>query len=101
MIHPEVQRKAQAEIDRVIGGDRFPTLADQPSLPYVEALVKEVFRWNPVAPLGKFTVLRASGVPQERLTGVDPPGVPHVAAADDVYEGYLIPKGATVISNIW
>ena len=54
MMHPEVRRKAQEEIDRVIGSDRFPTLADEPSLPYVSALVKEVFRWNPVAPLGKF-----------------------------------------------
>ena len=54
MMHPEVQRKAQAEIDRVIGSDRLPTLADQPSLPYIEALTKEVFRWNPVTPLGKF-----------------------------------------------
>ena len=55
-MHPEVQRKAQAEIDRVVGNDRFPTLADQPDLPYTDALVKEVFRWNPVAPLGKFVI---------------------------------------------
>ena len=53
MTHPEVQRKAQAEIDRVIGNDRFPTLADQPDLPYIDALAKEVLRWNPVTPLGK------------------------------------------------
>ena len=58
MIHPEFQRKAQEEIDRVIGNDRFPTLADQADLPYVDALVKEVFRWKPVGPLGKSTVLR-------------------------------------------
>ena len=57
-VHPEVQRKAQVEIDRVIGNDRFPTLADQSSLPYVDALVKEVLRWNPVAPLGKLAVFR-------------------------------------------
>lgn len=50
--NPEVQRKAQAEIDAVIGFDRLPTLADRKHLPYVEALVKEVFRLNPVAPLG-------------------------------------------------
>ena len=56
MMHPEAQRKAQAEIDKVVGSDRLPTLADQPSLPYVDALVKEVFRWNPVAPLGESTV---------------------------------------------
>lgn len=53
VVHPEVQRKAQEEIDRVVGGDRLPTFADQSSLPYVGALVKEVFRCHPVAPLGK------------------------------------------------
>ena len=57
MVHPETQRKAQAEIDRVIGNDRFPTLADMSSLPYTEALMKEVFRWNPVSPLGESAVL--------------------------------------------
>ena len=55
LLHPEVQRKAQEEIDRVIGNDRFPTLADQPNLPYVGAVAKEVLRWAPVAPLCKFT----------------------------------------------
>jgi len=58
MIHPEAQRKAQAEIDRIIGNDRFPTLADMSNLPYTEALVKEVFRWNLVTPLGESAVLR-------------------------------------------
>ncbi|KAF9782612.1 cytochrome P450 [Thelephora terrestris] len=79
MINPEVQRKAQEEIDRVIGNDRLPTLADQASLPYVEAITKEVLRWNPVAPLG----------------------IPHVTMEDDVYEGYFIPKGAQIIANLW
>ena len=50
--HPEVQRKAQDELDRVIGHSRLPTLNDRPNLPYVEAIVKEVFRWMPVTPLG-------------------------------------------------
>lgn len=63
MMNPEAQRKAQAEIDSVIGTDRFPTMADQPSLPYVDALVKEVHRWNPVAPLGRFTIFRSRGLP--------------------------------------
>ena len=62
MAHPETQRKAQAEIDRVIGNDRLPTLADMPNLPYTRALVKEVFRWNPVIPLGKCPVLRNHGL---------------------------------------
>ena len=46
-----IQQKAQAEIDRVIGRSRFPVFADRASLPYTTALVKEVCRWQPVAPL--------------------------------------------------
>jgi len=79
VLYPDSQRKAQAEIDRVIGNDRLPAFDDQLNLPYVDALVKEVLRWNPVVPLG----------------------LPHVAAEDDVYEGYFIPKGSTVFANIW
>ena len=51
-MYPSVQRKAQAEIDRVIGEDRLPTLRDRERLPYVDAIVQEVFRWNPVTPQG-------------------------------------------------
>ena len=51
-LYPEVQRKAQEEIDRVVGTDRLPTFADRENLPYLEALVTEVHRWNPVAPMG-------------------------------------------------
>jgi len=54
--YPEVQRKAQAEIDAVIGPDRLPTYEDKASLPYVEALVREVHRWNPAVPGGKWMV---------------------------------------------
>ena len=49
---PEVQRKAQAEIDAVIGHDRLPTIADRERLPYLNALLLEVLRWMPVAPMG-------------------------------------------------
>ena len=52
-LYPEVQAKAQSEIDRVTGTDRLPSFKDRDSLPYLNALVKEVLRWNPVAPLGK------------------------------------------------
>lgn len=51
-LNPEVQRKAQAEIDSVIGSDRLPNMSDQDSLPYVNAIIQEVFRWQPVTPLG-------------------------------------------------
>ncbi|EMD40455.1 hypothetical protein CERSUDRAFT_80124 [Gelatoporia subvermispora B] len=76
---PEAQKKAQEEIDSVIGTDRLPTIADRERLPYVNALCKEVLRWNPVAPLG----------------------VPHRLSEDDVHDGYFIPKDSIVIANIW
>ena len=62
MLYPEVQRKAQAEIDRVIGNDRLPTLADRANLPYVDAVAKEVLRWRPAAPFGKHNALVFGGV---------------------------------------
>jgi len=51
--HPEVQRKAQAELDRVLHHDRrLPSYEDQIDLPYLTAVMKEVLRWQPVAPIG-------------------------------------------------
>ncbi len=52
-LHPDFQAKAQDEIDRVVGCDRLPTLEDRKSLPYVEAIYREVMRLNPPLPLGK------------------------------------------------
>jgi cytochrome P450 len=60
-LHPDAQRKAQAELDVVIGSDSLPTLEDRSRLPYVNALVKEVFRWQPVTPLGSSLPLRMDG----------------------------------------
>lgn len=51
VINPNVQRKAQAEIDSVVGEDRTPTWDDYEKLPYTAAMVKESHRWRPVAPL--------------------------------------------------
>ncbi|KAJ6585037.1 cytochrome P450 [Mycena capillaripes] len=78
-LHPDVQKKAQSEIDTVIGNHRLPEYEDRPLLPFVEALYREVMRWKPVLPLG----------------------VAHATTEDDIYEDYFIPKGAAVISNIW
>ena len=50
---PEAQRKAQIEIDTVVGSSRLPDFDDQEQLPYVSALVKEVLRWHPVIPLSE------------------------------------------------
>lgn len=79
LLFPSVQKKAQAEIDTVVGPDRLPSFSDRHSLPYMEAFTKEILRWNVVAPLA----------------------VPHRVIEDDVYEGYYIPKGSLVIPNIW
>ena len=49
--YPEVQKKAQLEIDGVIGTTRLPEFEDRPSLPYVEALYREVMRWSQSLPL--------------------------------------------------
>ncbi|KAH7337396.1 cytochrome P450 [Rhizoctonia solani] len=78
-LYPEVQTKAQQEIDAVVGSNRLPTFSDRPKLPYIERLLLEVLRWQPGIPLG----------------------APHVCTEDNEYRGYLIPKGAIVLGNIW
>ena len=61
-MYPEVMRKAQAEIDAVVGINRLPDFNDRPYLPYVNAIIKEMMRWQLVLPLGKrfFNVLLKS-----------------------------------------
>ncbi|OBZ76404.1 O-methylsterigmatocystin oxidoreductase [Grifola frondosa] len=66
---PRATRKAQEELDRVVGRDRLPTFDDDDTLPYLGAFVKEVTRWRPIAPFVARAVTR-----------------------DDTYEGYFIPK---------
>ena len=78
--HPEVQKKAQEEIERVVGSDRMPTMEDEPNLQYIRSCVKESLRWMPTTILG---------------------AVPHAVTQDDWYEGYLIPKDAGVMNNVW
>jgi len=53
VLYPQVQKKAQEELDRVLG-NRFPEFNDRPNLPYINAMVKESLRWQPVAPLGLY-----------------------------------------------
>jgi len=78
--HPHTLKAAQAELDTVVGLDRTPGFADEPNLPYIRALAKEVLRWRPVAVLG---------------------GTPHSSTEDDVYEGWKIPADTTVLGNSW
>ena len=52
ILYPDVQRKAKAEIDQIVGNSRLPNFSDEGALPYVEAVLKETLRWHPVTPLG-------------------------------------------------
>jgi len=79
ILHPDIFLRAQAEVDAVVGPDRLPSLSDRPKLPCIEAILKEVLRLYPVVPLG----------------------VPHRSVQDDVFNGFFIPKGSILISNIW
>lgn len=81
IMFPEVQRKAQNEIDTIIGSDphRLPELQDQDQLPYVSALVKETLRWFPITPMG----------------------VSHLTDDDINYGGYFIPKGSIILPATW
>ena len=52
ILFPQVQERAQAELDVIIGRDRLPNFDDKPRLPYIQAICKELLRWQMVAPLG-------------------------------------------------
>ncbi|KAG1876669.1 cytochrome P450 [Suillus subalutaceus] len=79
VLYPDVQARARAEIDQVVRHDKMPCLDDRVSLPYLDAILREVMRWYPISPLG----------------------APHATLNDDVYGGYFIPKGAVVMVNQW
>ena len=88
--NPDIQAKAQAEIDSVTSGIRLPDFTDRDggALPYVEAMLTEAMRWIPVAPLGTNKTWLDS-----KAALMASPGVPHRAINDDEYNGYLIPAG--------
>ncbi|KAJ7224639.1 cytochrome P450 [Mycena pura] len=83
ILYPQWIPRAQREIDAVVGPDRLPSFKDRPRLPYVEALVRETFRWRPAARFG----------------------IPHQSTADDVveYKGteYFIPEGSIIFAVPW
>jgi len=81
IIYPETFKRAQEEIDRVVGADgsTMPTFKSMNDLPYCFALTKEIFRWMPSAP----------------------GGFPHYSDRDDEYNGYFIRGKTMVIPNIW
>ncbi|KAE9382096.1 putative cytochrome P450 oxidoreductase [Stipitochalara longipes BDJ] len=79
VLHPAIVKKAQAELDTVVGSSRLPTFADKDRLPYIAAFVKEVLRWRPLLLCG----------------------MPHATTEEDEYMGYRIPKGAVVMAIAW
>ncbi|KAI5118824.1 hypothetical protein M0805_009402 [Coniferiporia weirii] len=78
LLHPEVQIKAQEELDRVVGQDSLPSFKDKERLPYIEAILKEIVRWNPATPL-----------------------VSRRVAVDDEYKGFHIPAKTAITVNVW
>ncbi|KAK7452187.1 hypothetical protein VKT23_012290 [Stygiomarasmius scandens] len=78
-LNQEVQKRAQAEIDRIVGVDRIPTISDASELPYTMAVIKETMRWHPPVPLS----------------------IPRRTTQDDTFNGYFIPKNTVVIPNLW
>ncbi|EKM55881.1 uncharacterized protein PHACADRAFT_256813 [Phanerochaete carnosa HHB-10118-sp] len=79
VLHPEEQAFVQEELDRVVGRDRLPEMADRESLPRVTAVMQEALRWHSPLPLA----------------------TPHRAMTDDEYNGYHIPAGSIVMGNSW
>jgi len=77
--NPEVQRRAQEEIDLVVGVGRLPVFGDFDQLHYVQALIKELARWHSVVPLC----------------------VPHLSTSEDEYMGYRIPANTIIFPNTW
>ncbi|KAL4247551.1 cytochrome P450 monooxygenase [Abortiporus biennis] len=78
LLNPDAQKKAQKEIDEVIGNTRLPDFSDRDSLPMVECVINEAVRWHQAGPLA----------------------IPHRTMEEDTYRGYRIPKGAVVIGNV-
>ncbi|KAJ3555935.1 hypothetical protein NM688_g2302 [Phlebia brevispora] len=79
MSYPDVQQRAQEELDTVVGAGRLPTMEDIDSLPFIQAILLEVLRWLPILPLG----------------------IAHSVLEDDEYKGYRIPAGTVIVANTW
>ena len=57
-LHPSALALAQEELDRVVGKNRLPSFQDRENLPYVNALIKEVLRWETIVPTGMHGLAR-------------------------------------------
>ncbi|KAL5514757.1 hypothetical protein ACEPAG_2073 [Sanghuangporus baumii] len=79
VLYPETMRQGQVELDNVIGLDTLPTMNDRPKLPYINAICKELLRYQPTAPLA----------------------IAHYTTEDDYYNGFYIPEGTIILPNVW
>lgn len=99
MLFPDVQKKCHDELDRVVGSNRSPSIEDFDSLPYIRQTAKEALRCTTSAKVliwyDRLTNI-VIGLPTA-ISGA----IPHAALSDDVIDGYVIPKGATVVLAVW
>lgn len=79
VLHPRVYVKARDEIERIVGMSNLPTLEHKDSLPYINCIIQELYRWNPPLPLG----------------------LPHHLQSVDEYRNFHIPRGSMIFANIW
>lgn len=93
--HPEAQRKAFQEILDVVGTSRLPSLADQPDLPYLHAMMREVHRF-----VRNSTSLHSPDTLLRRFNPVTPV-IPRSPIREDHYEGMRIPENTWAMFNIW
>lgn len=77
--YPEVQARAQKELDEACGIERMPLFSDFDRLPYINCIIKEALRWRPTSDLG----------------------IPHRLSKDDEYRGMLLPKDSMVWLAAW
>ena len=99
ILNPSIQKKAQAELDAVVGNDRLPTNKDKVDLPYIRSIIAEVARWAPPVPLCLSYFLFINSFIKKNWPSSS--GLPHALRKDDVYEGYDLPKGTSVLPNVW
>ncbi|PPQ65061.1 hypothetical protein CVT26_015757 [Gymnopilus dilepis] len=100
VLYPTALRKAQAELDAVVGRERAPTFSDQKNLPYIDALIKEILRWRPPGPMGWYLDCPTLSFVDESFRPIHL-ALPRSVMEDDWYDGFYIPKGATIFPNIW
>jgi cytochrome P450 family 619 len=104
VLYPEVQRKAQAEIDAVVGDKRIPTWSDYRDMPYLATMVKEAMRWRPTAPLGFPHALSEGGLPPQRVVLLKPTVCVHPLTfrhSDQWIDGKFLPKGTVLFVNVY